>query len=201
MFSFSGEVPGSWWWSCAWCHEGRLWTAVAGPGLGHLVLPILGRPHVSTSHTEGNEGTCGSVLSLFLRGCCDSPQTAQPLPFQPGDVSKGFCLEQGWSVSSAGWDPRAQGALHSLGHLNSWGGCSAAPAQPVGIKPGATEHPCARAGSWDCPTLILLPPWPRPALPLCKGVFQQVGSRLCEYPVCSTFPQARFGTLWKLRHH
>lgn len=122
-----------------------------------LVLPVLGRPHVSgETHMEGDEGTCGSVLSCFLWGCCGSPQTAQPLPFQPGECKQS--LEQGWSMSSAG--PRAQGGLHGLRHLNAWGCCSAAPAQPVGIEPRATEHPCAHAGSWDCPALILLSPWP-----------------------------------------
>lgn len=102
MFSFNGEVLGSWCWSCAWFAEecavmrgghGHVCpaagtSAVAGPGLGHLVLPVLGRPHVSTSHMEGNEGTCDSVHSCFPRGCCDSPQTAQPLPFQPGECKQ-----------------------------------------------------------------------------------------------------------------
>lgn len=80
MLTFNGEVPGSWCWSCAWFAEecavrrgghGHVCpaagaSAVAGPGLGHLVVPVLGRPHVSTSHVEGNEGTCGSVLPCFL---------------------------------------------------------------------------------------------------------------------------------------
>lgn len=102
------------------------------------MLPTPGRPCVSTSHVEGNEGTCGLVLPFpcFLPGCCDGLQTAQPLPFKPRE-----------------WEQRLLSGV-GLEHEFSW------LVTPLGEKGGARElgwpwwpEPLGRLGKllcWPC---------------------------------------------------